>query len=98
MLLHDDVHFVLSIVFDVFGGGGGDLKQKLDKGDYPKNVHVGGKVKVLVFLLFFSDLVFLVCLTSTVFIFSEIRKWFSRAKERAIKAPGEKDLPYDSIV
>ena len=52
MLLHDDVHFVLSIVFDVLGRGAGDLKQKLDKGNDPKNLHFGGKVQVPVFLLF----------------------------------------------
>ncbi|XP_076470159.1 calcium-transporting ATPase type 2C member 1-like [Babylonia areolata] len=30
-----------------------------------------------------SDIVFLVCLTSTVFIFSEVRKWFSRSRVKS---------------
>ncbi|KAK7114169.1 hypothetical protein V1264_000275 [Littorina saxatilis] len=49
--------------------------------------------------LYASDLVFLVCLTSTVFIFSEIRKWFSRARQRASTMRHEKEFGVeDSIV
>lgn len=51
MLLHDDVHFVLSIVFD--GEGAGDLKQKLDKGMTPKICILGEKFKFLFFSFFY---------------------------------------------
>lgn len=47
--------------------------------------------------LYVSDLIFLVCLTSTVFIFSEFRKWFSRVKERA-RRESDESIPFDDVV
>ncbi|KAL8564591.1 ATPase, P-type (transporting), HAD superfamily, subfamily IC [Nucella lapillus] len=45
-----------------------------------------------------TDLIFLFCLTSTVFVFSEIRKWFTRSKSRSSQLQSEKDYYHDGNV
>lgn len=48
--------------------------------------------------LSYSDLMFLMCLTSTVFIFSEFRKWFSRHRVHSGQSKEEHERLLDSIV
>ncbi|XP_025115359.1 calcium-transporting ATPase type 2C member 1-like [Pomacea canaliculata] len=48
--------------------------------------------------LYLSDLAFLFCLTSTVFVFSELRKWFSRSTGRfAFKRKDKTFYPDDMV-
>ena len=48
-------------------------------------------------LFLFSDIIFLICLTSSVFVFSELRKWICRLLKGSVKKGDESPGRYSIV-